>query len=58
MGMVEIMANGIGIEESILMDIKNLTDTIDYYCKNELIIFKKSEIYKEILLLAKRKNTI
>lgn len=54
--MVEIMANGIEIEKSILMENKNLTDTIDYYCKNEFIDFKKSEIYKEILLLAKNKK--
>lgn len=54
--MVEIMANGIGIEKSILMENKNLTDTLDYYCTNELKIFKKSEIYKEILLLAKNKK--
>ena len=54
--MVEIMANGIGTEERILMGNKNLTDTIDYYCKNELKNFKKSEIYKEILLLAKNKK--
>ena len=38
------------------MENKNLTDTIDYYCKNEFINFKKSEIYKEILLLAKNKK--
>ncbi|XFA99353.1 hypothetical protein ACAG96_01935 [Candidatus Izemoplasma sp. B36] len=50
------MANGIGIEKSILMENKNLTNTIDYYCKNEFINFKKSEIYKEILLLAKNKK--
>ena len=50
------MANGIEIEKSILMENKNLIDTLDYYCTNELIIFKKSEIYKEILLLAKSKK--
>jgi len=54
--MVEIMANGIENEKSILMENKNLIDTLDYYCTNELIIFKKSEIYKEILLLAKSKK--
>ena len=50
------MANGIENEKSILMENKNLIDTLDYYCTNELIIFKKSEIYKEILLLAKSKK--